>query len=308
MRAAEPAFEPLTPPRVTAPPCTFAYRSREGETTTRHLEPWALTSRGGHWYVVGLRPRPPGRRSFRLSRIEGAVRRVGPAGAYRVPDDVDAAADHAGVHPGAAGRADGGAAGACRARRAPAAARAGDRAGSARRLDVVRVVVRRRRRVLAHELACYGPDVVAWSPPDLRAGASGALGGPLGGGHDLGERVTSMSGGVGRAAVPPAGHGALAAHPAGGRVSTRRPRHFGISQTQLVKDLELLFVCGTPGHLPDDLIEADWECGRVYLGNAGRDRAAAAARASTRRSPCSPACGRWPRCPGCTSGRRWSPR
>jgi proteasome accessory factor C len=45
-------------------------------------------------------------------------------------------------------------------------------------------------------------------------------------------------------------------------------RHFGISETQLVKDLELLFVCGTPGHLPDDLIEADWESGQVYLGNA----------------------------------------
>lgn len=42
----------------------------------------------------------------------------------------------------------------------------------------------------------------------------------------------------------------------------------GITQSQLVKDLELLFVCGTPGHLPGDLIEADWESGRVYLGNA----------------------------------------
>ena len=45
-------------------------------------------------------------------------------------------------------------------------------------------------------------------------------------------------------------------------------RHFGISEAQLVKDLELLFVCGTPGHLPDDLIEAEWESGHVYLDNA----------------------------------------
>ena len=43
---------------------------------------------------------------------------------------------------------------------------------------------------------------------------------------------------------------------------------FGITEAQLVKDLELLFVCGTPGHLPDDLIEVDWDDGRVYLGNA----------------------------------------
>lgn len=45
-------------------------------------------------------------------------------------------------------------------------------------------------------------------------------------------------------------------------------RHFGISESTLIKDLELLFVCGTPGHMPDDLIEADWESGKIYLGNA----------------------------------------
>jgi predicted DNA-binding transcriptional regulator YafY len=43
---------------------------------------------------------------------------------------------------------------------------------------------------------------------------------------------------------------------------------FGVPQRQLVKDLELLFVCGLPGHMPDDLIEADWESGKVYLANA----------------------------------------
>ena len=42
---------------------------------------------------------------------------------------------------------------------------------------------------------------------------------------------------------------------------------FGITERQLVKDLELLFVCGTPGHLPDDLIEAEWGDGNVFLGN-----------------------------------------
>ncbi len=43
---------------------------------------------------------------------------------------------------------------------------------------------------------------------------------------------------------------------------------FAITERQLVKDLELLFVCGLPGHMPDDLIEADWEDGVVYLANA----------------------------------------
>lgn len=43
---------------------------------------------------------------------------------------------------------------------------------------------------------------------------------------------------------------------------------FGVSEEQLVADLQLLFVCGTPGHMPDDLIEAEWEDGFVYVGNA----------------------------------------
>ncbi len=45
-------------------------------------------------------------------------------------------------------------------------------------------------------------------------------------------------------------------------------RHFKITEPQLVRDLELLFVCGTPGHMPDDLIAAEWDSGRIYLSNA----------------------------------------
>ncbi|GAA3612858.1 WYL domain-containing protein [Kineosporia mesophila] len=45
-------------------------------------------------------------------------------------------------------------------------------------------------------------------------------------------------------------------------------RNFKITEQQLVKDLELLFVCGTPGHMPDDLIAAEWDSGRIYLANA----------------------------------------
>ncbi|GMA19726.1 hypothetical protein GCM10025862_40410 [Arsenicicoccus piscis] len=43
---------------------------------------------------------------------------------------------------------------------------------------------------------------------------------------------------------------------------------FGVSTEQLEADLQLLFLCGTPGGLPDDLIDASWEEGRVYLSNA----------------------------------------
>jgi proteasome accessory factor C len=49
---------------------------------------------------------------------------------------------------------------------------------------------------------------------------------------------------------------------------TEAAKEFGISEDALVKDLELLFVCGTPGHMPDDLIDAEWDDGHVYLRNA----------------------------------------
>ena len=43
---------------------------------------------------------------------------------------------------------------------------------------------------------------------------------------------------------------------------------FGVSTEQIVEDLELLFVCGTPGYGHAELIDASWESGHVYLDNA----------------------------------------
>lgn len=47
---------------------------------------------------------------------------------------------------------------------------------------------------------------------------------------------------------------------------------FGISQRQLIADLKVLWYCGLPGGLPDDLIEVDMdgveESGRIRLSNA----------------------------------------
>lgn len=64
----------------------------------------------------------------------------------------------------------------------------------------------------------------------------------------------------------------------------RAAAELGVSEEQVVDDLQVLFVCGLPGHYPDDLIEASWEDGRVFVGNAdaiarplrlGRDEALA---------------------------------
>lgn len=47
---------------------------------------------------------------------------------------------------------------------------------------------------------------------------------------------------------------------------------FGLTQTQLVAELNLLFMCGLPGGLPDDLIDIDMDAvtdeGAIYLTNA----------------------------------------
>ena len=59
---------------------TFRYR---GELRT--LEPWGLSSKRGHWYVVGHDRVRDAVRAFRADRIDGDVE-IGPADSFEVPD------------------------------------------------------------------------------------------------------------------------------------------------------------------------------------------------------------------------------
>lgn len=43
---------------------------------------------------------------------------------------------------------------------------------------------------------------------------------------------------------------------------------FGVTPASLERDLQLVFLCGLPGRMPDDLIDAQWDHGHVYLRNA----------------------------------------
>lgn len=86
----EPAFDSMWEATVSRQPVEFDYR-RPGDTepTVRRLQPWGVASVRDRWYVVGhdlVRESP---RSFRLSRIEGPVRRFGSAGSYEVPEGTD---------------------------------------------------------------------------------------------------------------------------------------------------------------------------------------------------------------------------
>jgi proteasome accessory factor C len=44
-------------------------------------------------------------------------------------------------------------------------------------------------------------------------------------------------------------------------------QHFGVSEKQIYEDLNLIFVCGVPGYLPDDLIDISFEEGFVTVSN-----------------------------------------
>jgi proteasome accessory factor B len=77
-------------PTVPALPALFdAYRSRTTVTfgyrgEVRHVDPWGILFRRGHWYVVGHDHDRGDRRSFRVDRIEGDVE-TGPAQGFEPP-------------------------------------------------------------------------------------------------------------------------------------------------------------------------------------------------------------------------------
>jgi predicted DNA-binding transcriptional regulator YafY len=89
IRTAEPAFESLYAATRDRQPVSFSYRKPTGEAATREVEPWAVVSRSGRWYVIGRDRHRQAARVFRLSRIESNVRRLGRPGQYVVPDDLD---------------------------------------------------------------------------------------------------------------------------------------------------------------------------------------------------------------------------
>ncbi|MFT9772002.1 WYL domain-containing protein [Brevibacterium casei] len=58
----------------------------------------------------------------------------------------------------------------------------------------------------------------------------------------------------------------LDAHPGADLEETAA--YFGIDSATLIDDLELIFVTGRPGHMPDDLIDATWDGGKIFISNA----------------------------------------
>ncbi|WP_106298436.1 helix-turn-helix transcriptional regulator [Knoellia remsis] len=88
LRTTEPAFEATKDAVLTRTPVTFDYRRPESsESTTRRVQPWSLVQWHGRWYLTGHDLDREAPRVFRLSRVDGAVKRTGKAGSFEVPAD-----------------------------------------------------------------------------------------------------------------------------------------------------------------------------------------------------------------------------
>ncbi len=252
VRTSEPAFEPLWAAVRDRLPVRFAYRGpARPSPSDRHVEPWAVASWHGRWYLTAYDRDRQAERVFRLSRVgrRGRGRTAGPGRTTSrpvttratllrsiVPDRPQSKA----VVRAATGRRSGPAA-------AGARARATEPATAGWRL----VVPYADLQMLAEEITSYGPALVAVEPPELTRGhrAAAAAGGRRGQRRCRGARRPRERG-RDRAALPAADDGAVAAHPPGRASCPTRPPSSASTRAQLVKDLELLFVCGTPGHLP----------------------------------------------------------
>jgi proteasome accessory factor B len=90
VRAVEPALTPLISAVQAGRVVTFPHRRHPAtEPTARTLEPWGVVSWRGRWYLVGHDQDRQATRCFRVSRIVGPVRMIGPPGAVRRPAGVN---------------------------------------------------------------------------------------------------------------------------------------------------------------------------------------------------------------------------
>ncbi|HYN29183.1 MAG TPA: WYL domain-containing protein [Dermatophilaceae bacterium] len=176
LRTAEPAFDAVKDAVLRRVPVSFHYRRPEHrQATTRRVQPWSLLSRHGHWYLTAFDLDREAARVFRLSRVEGAVRAIGRAGAYEVPEHdarvMVGGSPAVGQPVRAVLRVREGAG---HALRRAAAEVAPDGTGWSRlALEAADV------EALADDVAGYAADVVALEPPELRDAVLARLRGVL---------------------------------------------------------------------------------------------------------------------------------
>lgn len=251
----------------------FDYGSARSEVSeSRTVQPWGMGSRFGHWYLVGFDETRQAERYFRLSRITGAVRVL--AGGYAVPSDFS-------IHRSLASLDT-----AFEPRTAKLWVRRGT--GHAIRLDgeVIEgdgpmdtvVISFTDPAGMAGSLAAMGSKVEVIEPLDLREAVHELLAKAL---ERAREQVPEFT--VDQVRSEPQGSTKTSSDEHLGRLLDLVPyvlhrqgadvagtaQHFGVSTTQLVKDLDLLFVSG-PRHYPDHLLDVSYEDNRIFIDNADK--------------------------------------
>ena len=68
---------------------SFSYLNEDLQSQSRALEPYAVTSRYGHWYIFGNDLDRKASRLFRLDRVSGELNLQGKSGAFEIPTEVD---------------------------------------------------------------------------------------------------------------------------------------------------------------------------------------------------------------------------
>lgn len=68
---------------------SFSYLSEELKRQDRALEPYAVTSRYGYWYIFGNDLDRRAKRLFRLDRVSGDLKLQGKSSAFDIPSDLD---------------------------------------------------------------------------------------------------------------------------------------------------------------------------------------------------------------------------
>ncbi|TQN31776.1 proteasome accessory factor B/proteasome accessory factor C [Haloactinospora alba] len=279
----EPAFLAVWRALRDRRPVSFAYRKPGAEATRRHVEPWGVVNRNGHWYMAGYDRDRQARRVFRLGRIRGDVTVLGNGPTVVVPEGVDVRSVVTGYHS-----------------EPEEVARLRVRVDAAHEL---------RRKALRIVPGSRGPEEPWWDYVEYPYGDLAALVESVAGfgdrvvlEHPASARTALMSHLSGAATQAPDADTAVPAgnaEPVEQEGQERRAdsaeqlrrllmlvpyalshdvgvsevaTHFGLSQEQVLKDLSLLWMCGLPGYTPGDLIDVDLDAarstGEIIIANA----------------------------------------
>ncbi|MEE1617406.1 WYL domain-containing protein [Brachybacterium sp. J153] len=266
-----PVLSPLLEAVTAGHGVRFVYRTAQGSPAERRVEPWVVGVHEGHWYVHGWDLDREAPRVFRASRIESFPAAL-PASTRPRPEGIDLATALESLHTGDD--------------RAPATLRVEpfkalairDRAGApleAREVTLPELPRTAARRLVLGNLRWLeltGPD--SWRQELLEVLA--ALRAAHEGAADLTAleaapvrprpriRTTATDRDVLSRLISEASY----VMSRGEVELAELAAAVGVTEKQLIDDLQVLFVCGDMGTGWEDLIEAEWEAGTVRVRNA----------------------------------------